>query len=98
MAKHKDRRRVSQPLQQPCAGSVFRNPLPDHAGKLIEEAGLKGYRIGEAQVSEKHANFIVNIEKASAQDVLKLIEYIQREIAERFKVRLIPEVEVVGEG
>ena len=98
MAKHKDRRRVTQPLQQPCAGSVFRNPLPDHAGKLIEEAGLKGYRIGGAQVSEKHANFIVNIEKASAQDVLKLIEYIQREIAERFKVRLIPEVEVVGEG
>lgn len=98
MAKHKDRRRATQPLQLPCAGSVFRNPLPDHAGRLIEEAGLKGYRMGGAQVSEKHANFIVNIEKASAQDVLNLIAYIQKVIAERYKVHLVPEVEVVGEG
>jgi len=98
MATHKDRRRLTQPLQQPCAGSVFRNPLPDHAGQLIEKAGLKGHRIGGAQVSEKHANFIVNIDKASADDVLKLIKHIQKVIADRYKVQLIPEVEVVGEG
>ncbi len=98
MASFKERRRATQPLQLPCAGSVFRNPLPDHAGRLIEAAGLKGYRIGDAQVSEKHANFIVNRGRASAQDVLMLIDYIQKEIAERYKVQLVPEVEVVGEG
>ncbi|MEW9667519.1 UDP-N-acetylmuramate dehydrogenase [Ammoniphilus sp. 3BR4] len=98
MARYKDRRRSTQPLQLPCAGSVFRNPLPDHAGRLIEAAGLKGYRIGDAQVSEKHANFIVNRGKATAEDVLTLIEYIKEEIAERYKVHLVPEVEVVGEG
>ncbi|HJV44819.1 MAG TPA: UDP-N-acetylmuramate dehydrogenase [Bacillota bacterium] len=98
MASYKERRRVTQPLQQPCAGSVFRNPPGNHAGKLIEEAGLKGYRIGDAQISEKHANFIVNRGKATAGDVLLLIEYIQKTIAERYHVQLIPEVEVVGEG
>ncbi|WP_134700272.1 UDP-N-acetylmuramate dehydrogenase [Ammoniphilus sp. YIM 78166] len=98
MASFKDRRRATQPLQLPCAGSVFRNPLPDHAGRLIEAAGLKGYCIGDAQVSEKHANFIVNRGRATAQDVLMLIDYIQKEIAERYKVQLVPEVEVVGEG
>ncbi|RXT15007.1 UDP-N-acetylmuramate dehydrogenase [Ammoniphilus sp. CFH 90114] len=98
MASYKDRRRATQPLQLPCAGSVFRNPLPDHAGRLIEAAGLKGYRIGDAQVSEKHANFIVNRGKATAEDVLMLIEHIKKEIAERYKVQLVPEVEVVGEG
>ncbi|TGU55129.1 UDP-N-acetylenolpyruvoylglucosamine reductase, partial [Mesorhizobium sp. M00.F.Ca.ET.186.01.1.1] len=60
LATNKDRRRQTQPLQMPCAGSVFRNPPNDHAGRLIEAAGLKGYQIGGAQVSEKHSNFIVN--------------------------------------
>ncbi|MBP1930660.1 UDP-N-acetylmuramate dehydrogenase [Ammoniphilus resinae] len=98
MAKYKDRRRLTQPLQLPCCGSVFRNPPHDHSGRLIEESGLKGYRIGDAQVSEKHANFIVNRGKATAADVLALIQHIQKEIAERYQVQLIPEVEVVGEG
>jgi UDP-N-acetylmuramate dehydrogenase len=98
MAKYKDRRRVTQPLQQPCAGSVFRNPPGDHSGRLVEAAGLKGYRIGDAQISEKHANFIVNRGNATAQDVFSLIEYIQKTIAEKYNVQLIPEVEVVGEG
>jgi len=98
MAKYKDRRRLTQPLQLPCCGSVFRNPLGNHSGRLIEEAGLKGYRIGDAQVSEKHANFIVNRGQATAADVLSLIKHIQKEIAERYQVQLIPEVEVVGEG
>lgn len=98
MAGHKDRRRATQPLQLPCAGSVFRNPLPDHAGQLIEAAGLKGYSIGGAQVSEKHANFIVNMGKATAEDVLMLINHIKKVIAERYNIHLVPEVEVVGEG
>jgi UDP-N-acetylmuramate dehydrogenase len=98
MAKHKDRRRLTQPLQLPCAGSVFRNPQNDHAGRLIESAGLKGYRIGGAEVSTQHANFIVNIGQASAQDVLTLMEHVQSVIAEKFGVKLVPEVLVVGEG
>jgi UDP-N-acetylmuramate dehydrogenase len=98
MSQHKERRRNTQPLQMPCAGSVFRNPPNNHAGKLIEMAGLKGYRIGDAQISEKHANFIVNLGKAKANDVLMLIEYIQKEIADRYKIKLVPEVLVVGEG
>ncbi|RKD24101.1 UDP-N-acetylenolpyruvoylglucosamine reductase [Ammoniphilus oxalaticus] len=98
MAKHKSRRRVTQPLQQPCAGSVFRNPLPEHAGQLIEEAGLKGFKLGGAQVSEKHANFIVNVGDATAQNVLDLIRHIQKVVAEKYEVQLAPEVEVAGEG
>lgn len=97
MAKHKNRRRLTQPLQQPCAGSVFRNPLPWRAGRLIEDAGLKGFRVGDAQISEKHANFIVNLGKATACDVLRLIEHAQKVVAEKHNVRLIPEVEVAGE-
>ena len=98
MAAFKDHRRNSQPLQLPCAGSVFRNPGKDHAGRLIEIAGLKGYRVGDAQISEKHANFIVNRGNATASEVLTLIEVIKKELAERFKVEMIPEVQVVGEG
>jgi UDP-N-acetylmuramate dehydrogenase len=98
MAKFKDRRRHTQPLQLPCAGSVFRNPANNHAGRLIEYAGLKGFRIGNAQVSEKHGNFIVNRGNASAQDVLQLIEHIKKELADRYKVEMIAEVQVVGEG
>jgi UDP-N-acetylmuramate dehydrogenase len=98
MAKHKDRRRLTQPLQLPCAGSVFRNPTNDHAGRLIESAGLKGHRIGGAEVSLQHANFIVNVGQATAQDVLTLMEYIQSVITEKYGVILVPEVLVVGEG
>lgn len=97
MAMHKDRRRLTQPLNMPCAGSVFRNPPGDHAGRLIESAGLKGMKVGGAQISEKHANFIVNCGNASAQDVLTLIENIKQIIQERFHVTLVPEVLVLGE-
>ncbi|SDW05370.1 UDP-N-acetylmuramate dehydrogenase [Marininema mesophilum] len=98
MAQFKDRRRLTQPLQFPCAGSVFRNPSGDHSGRLIEEAGLKGYRIGDAEVSEQHANFIINRGQATANDVLALIQHIIRTINEKYGVTLEPEVRVVGEG
>lgn len=97
MASYKDRRLKTQPLQSACAGSVFRNPEHHHAAKLIEEAGLKGLRVGGAEVSKLHANFIVNTGKATARDVLTLMERIQNRVFEQFGVRLVPEVLVVGE-
>lgn len=97
MATYKDRRLRTQPLKENTAGSVFRNPEGHHAAKLIEEAGLKGFQVGGAVVSPLHANFIVNTGNATASDVLTLIEHIQAVVLERFGVRLIPEVRVVGE-
>jgi len=97
MAAYKDRRLRTQPLQLACAGSVFRNPEGHHAAKLIEEAGLKGLRVGGAEVSPLHANFIVNTGQATAQDVLTLIEQVQRLVLETYGVSLVPEVLVVGE-
>ena len=90
-------RMKKQPLAQPNTGSIFRNPPGDHAGRLIEAAGLKGRRVGGAMVSEKHANFIVNTGDTSADDVRALMEICQDEVQERFGVRLVPEVELVGE-
>ncbi|WP_025028064.1 UDP-N-acetylmuramate dehydrogenase [Caldalkalibacillus mannanilyticus] len=98
LATHKDYRRKTQPLQYPCCGSVFRNPTPHSAGRLIEEAGLKGYQVGDAQISLLHANFIVNLGNASARDVLTLIEHIKSTIQQKFGVEMHPEVQVVGEG
>ncbi|KGM46245.1 UDP-N-acetylenolpyruvoylglucosamine reductase, partial [Neobacillus niacini] len=74
MQKNKDYRKETQPWNFPCAGSIFRNPLPNYAGKLIEDAGLKGYQIGGAKISEMHGNFIVNAGNATAKDVLDLIQ------------------------
>ena len=90
-------RMAKQPLAQPNTGSIFRNPPGDHAGRLIEAAGLKGTRIGDAVVSEKHANFIVNVGKATASDVRALMTRCQEEVRRRFGVTLVPEVELVGE-
>ena len=93
-----ERRIATQPLQLPNAGSVFRNPPGDHAARLIEAAGLKGTQIDGAQVSEKHANFIVNPDgKASASAIEMLIGRIQSEVAEKFGVALVREVRIVGE-
>ncbi|MFE5319866.1 UDP-N-acetylmuramate dehydrogenase [Paenibacillus sp. NPDC056579] len=97
MAAYKDRRKRTQPLHMPCAGSVFRNPEGHFAAKLIESAGLKGYRVGGAQISPMHANFIVNTGQATAKDVLTLIEQVQRTVLEMYSVKLVPEVLVVGE-
>ena len=91
------RRQSTQPLSLPNCGSVFRNPPGDHAARLIEAAGLKGLRCGRAEISELHANFIVNLGGASARDVLALIGRAQADVCERFGVRLTPEVRVVGE-
>jgi UDP-N-acetylmuramate dehydrogenase len=90
-------RQAHQPLGLPSAGSVFRNPDGDSAGRLIEAAGLKGLRIGGATVSEKHANFIVNDQKGSASDVRRLAERLRAEVATRFGVTLRFEVEFVGD-
>ncbi|MGO4110123.1 UDP-N-acetylmuramate dehydrogenase [Paenibacillus sp. YAF4_2] len=96
-ASYQERRLRTQPLQLACAGSVFRNPSNDFAARLIQEAGLKGVRFGGAEVSELHANFIVNTGQATAEDVLTLMTHIQGTIADRYGVKLVPEVLVVGE-
>lgn len=91
-----DRRKATQPLGLPSCGSVFRNPPGDHAARLIEAAGLKGHRIGGAEVSAKHANFIINRDNASAADVEKLIRHVQQTVAEQQGVELVHEVRIVG--
>ena len=93
-----EQRRLKQPLSLPSAGSVFRNPSGKKtAGELIDQAGLKGYRIGDAEVSTKHANFIVNRGRAKAADVLDLIGQIQAAVSEQFGIKLEPEVTIVGQ-
>ena len=92
-----EKRSATQPLQMPNAGSVFRNPPGNHAARLIEGCGLKGKKIGGAQVSEKHANFIVNVGGATAADIENLIEDVRATVAARTGVQLQPEVRIVGE-
>lgn len=91
-------RAATQPTGAATCGSVFRNPPGDHAGRLIDAAGLKGFRIGGCQVSTKHANFIVNDGDASARDMEALIVYLRETVAARFGVQLEPEVRVIGEA
>ena len=91
------KRIATQPLQQANAGSVFRNPPGDHAARLIESCGLKGYRIGDAQVSPKHANFIVNLGNARASDIERLIEHVETTVEALTNVRLLREVRIMGE-
>ncbi|MEJ2404970.1 MAG: UDP-N-acetylmuramate dehydrogenase [Candidatus Thiodiazotropha sp.] len=93
-----DRRAATQPTRLPSCGSVFRNPPDDHAARLIEAAGLKGRRLGGAQVSEKHANFIVNIDNASAADIEALIALVQQQVERRSGVRLVTEVHRIGDS
>jgi UDP-N-acetylmuramate dehydrogenase len=92
-----ERRKTTQPLGLPSCGSVFRNPPGDHAARLIETAGLKGHSIGGAEVSEKHANFIINSNKATATDVEELIEHVRQTVIETHGVELVHEVRIVGE-
>jgi len=91
-----ERRGRTQPIGLPSCGSVFRNPPGDHAARLIEAAGLKGLRMGDAQVSEQHANFIVNVGTASAWDIIWLIDRVRAEVERASGVRLTPEVCRVG--
>ena len=90
-------RQAHQPLGLPSAGSVFRNPDGDSAGRLIDAAGLKGHRIGGAVVSEKHANFIVNDQKGTAADVRRLADHVRATVADRAGVELVLEIEFVGD-
>jgi UDP-N-acetylmuramate dehydrogenase len=87
----------SQPLAYPNAGSIFKNPPGERAGRLIDRLGLKGFRIGDAQVSPMHANFIVNVGQASAEEVLALIDHVKREVHAHTGILLEEEVRIVGE-
>jgi UDP-N-acetylmuramate dehydrogenase len=92
-----ERRAATQPTKQPSCGSVFRNPSNDFAARLIETCGLKGEQIGKAQVSEKHANFIVNLGGATAADIEALMRYVQQRVQQQHGVRLEAEVRIIGE-
>lgn len=94
---HLERRRSTQPYHLPSCGSVFRNPEPYKSAQLIEQTGLKGYKIGGAQVSQLHANFILNCGNATASDIYQLIHYVQRQVEQRWSIRLEPEVKILGE-
>jgi UDP-N-acetylmuramate dehydrogenase len=87
-------RKANQPTELPSCGSVFLKPEGDFAGRLIEQAGLKGLRVGEVQVSPKHANFFVNLGRATAVDVLELVEQVEREVEAKFGVKLVREFEL----
>ena len=91
MSDLNNRRKEKQPLHLPSAGSTFKRPEGYFAGKLIEDAGLKGYTIGGAQVSEKHAGFIINKEGASGKDVRSLVGYVKSTVLDKFGVELEPE-------
>lgn len=91
------KRESKQPLEYPSAGSTFKRPEGYFAGKLIQDAGLKGYSIGGAAVSEKHSGFVINKNGATAKDILDLIAYIQSEVKRQFNVELHPEVRIIGE-
>jgi UDP-N-acetylmuramate dehydrogenase len=90
-------RKNSQPYDRPSCGSVFRNPKPLAAGWLIEQLGLKGYRIGGAEVSQRHANFILNCGNAQAADIFRLIHHVQEQVERHWSVLLEPEVKLLGE-
>lgn len=94
---HLDHRLNTQPYNWPSCGSVFRNPLPRSAGWLIEQTGLKGYTLGGAQVSDKHANFILNADNATASDIFNLIFYVQQKVEQNWSLLLRPEVKMLGE-
>jgi UDP-N-acetylmuramate dehydrogenase len=95
--KDLERRHTTQPYDQPSCGSVFRNPLPQFSAKLIQDSGLKGYRIGGAEVSELHANFIINRGDATATDIFQLIDYVKQQVKDKWGVDLETEVKMMGE-
>lgn len=97
MADFKNRRVDKQPLEYPSAGSTFKRPEGYFAGKLIQDANLRGYQVGGAQVSEKHCGFVINKGNATASDVLQLIQDVRRIVYDTFQVELEPEVKMIGE-
>ncbi|MFO7965022.1 MAG: UDP-N-acetylmuramate dehydrogenase [Desulfobacterales bacterium] len=93
-----ENRRISQPPASKSAGCFFRNPASGiSAGRLIDASGLKGYRVGDARVSPRHANFIINEGEATAEDVIRLMRYVQKRVSEKFNINLEPEVEIIGD-
>lgn len=96
MQELKEARTAKQPLEYPSAGSTFKRPEGYFAGKLIMDAGLKGYRVGGAQISEKHCGFVINTGEATAEDVMKLIRHVQEEVRGQFGVELEMEVKTLG--
>jgi len=97
MRSMRSRRSATQPLAQPNCGSVFKNPANDHAARLIESAGLKGFQIGGARISTQHANFIVNEGDATSADIVALIAHAQRTVQQQSGINLEPEVRMIGE-
>ena len=85
-----------QPLEYASAGSTFKRPEGYFAGKLIEDAGLRGFRVGDAQVSEKHCGFVINRGNATASEIMELIQEVQKRVYEQSGVRLEPEVKLLG--
>ena len=90
-------RKTKQPLEYPSAGSTFKRPEGYFAGKLIQDAGLRGFQVGGAQVSEKHCGFVINKDQATASDVMNLMNQVSDKVYEEFGVRLQPEVKRLGE-
>lgn len=97
MEEFSAKRVAKQPLELPSAGSTFKRPEGDFAGRLIEEAGLKGFRVGDAAVSEKHSGFVVNLGNATAEDVRRVITHVRETVEEKFGVKLEPEVKFLGD-
>ena len=97
MEELKEKRVTKQPLEYPSAGSTFKRPEGYFAGKLIEDTGLRGFRVGGAQVSEKHCGFVINRENATAADIVSLMEQVADRVEAKFGVRLEPEVRRIGE-
>lgn len=94
--KNKEERLLNQPWEYPNAGSVFKNPPGKSAGKLIEDAGLKGFRINDAQISEKHGNFIVNRGNATSRDIINIIMHVEKVIKEKYNINLEREIIILG--
>ena len=97
MEELREQRNAKQPMEKPSAGSTFKRPEGYFAGKLIQDAGLRGFRIGGAQVSEKHCGFVINAGSATASDVRALMRHVQETVFEQFQVRLEPEVRMIGD-
>ena len=97
MEEFAKKRKESQPLEYPSAGSTFKRGNNFITAKLIDEAGLKGYKIGGAEVSTKHAGFVINKGNATAQDVLSLVKYVQDKVFEKFEKRIELEMKIIGE-
>ena len=95
--KINQQRREKQPLEYPSAGSTFKRPEGYFAGKLIQDAGLRGYRVGDIMVSEKHCGFVVNVGQGTARDAKQLMKDVSQKVYEQFQVKLEPEVRFLGE-